>query len=213
MSNLLPNIPKSGDVRLKSVLTSSGTSARTVAEKYGFEFCAGSADDVFNSPEIDTVFVATRHDSHANYVIQSLAANKNVFVEKPLCLNVDELDQIRTLYQNLARQHAPRLVMVGFNRRFSPLIAKLKENIGQGPMSMLYRVNAGHIPGDSWIQDMEIGGGRIIGEVCHFVDLLIHLNGSLPTRVCATAMNDADSLLDTLNITMQFANGSTGAIA
>lgn len=213
MSNLLPNIPKSGDVRLKSVLTSSGTSARTVAEKYGFEFCAGSADDVFNNPEIDTIFVATRHDSHANYVIQSLIANKNVFVEKPLCLNVDELDEIRTLYQNLARKNAARLLMVGFNRRFSPLIAKLKESIGQGPMSMLYRVNAGPIPGDSWIQDMEIGGGRIIGEVCHFVDLLTHLNGSLPTRVCATAMNDADSLLDTLNVTMQFGNGSTGAIA
>ena len=213
MSNLLPNIPKGDNVHLKSVLTSSGTSARTVAEKFGFEYCAASSDDVFNSAEIDTVFVATRHDSHAHYVMQSLLARKNVFVEKPLCLNADELDEIRALYQNMARQNAARLLMVGFNRRFSPLVTKLKEKIGQGPMSMLYRVNAGHIPGDSWIQDMEIGGGRIVGEMCHFVDLLIHLNGSLPTRVCATAMNDVGSRLDTLNVTMQFANGSTGAIA
>lgn len=213
MSNLLPNISSGGDVRLKGVLTSSGTSARTVAEKFGFEFCAGSADDIFDNAEIDTVFVATRHDSHARYVMHALAARKNVFVEKPLCLTEDELGEIDALYQTLSDQSAAPLLMVGFNRRFSPLVAQIKQQLGTGPMSMLYRINAGAIPADSWIQDIEIGGGRIIGEVCHFVDLLIHLNGSLPTRVCATALDTADALLDTVNITLQFANGSTGVIA
>lgn len=213
MSNLLPNISTAGDVRLKGVLTSTGTSARTVAEKFGFEFCAGSADDIFNSAEIDTVFVATRHDSHARYVMHALAARKNVFVEKPLCLTEEELVEISTLYQTLSDQNAAPLLMVGFNRRFSPLVAQLKQKIGDGPMSMLYRINAGAIPADSWIQDPEIGGGRIIGEVCHFVDLLIYLNGSLPTRVGATALETAGALLDTVNITLQFANGSSGVIA
>ncbi len=213
MSNLLPNISRTGDVRLKSVLTSSGTSARTVAEKFGFESCAGSADDVFNNSEIDTVFVATRHDSHARYVMHALAARKNVFVEKPLCLTEDELGEIATLYQTLSDQNAAPLLMVGFNRRFSPLVTQIRQKLGTGPMSMLYRVNAGAIPADSWVQDPEIGGGRIVGEVCHFVDLLIHLNGSLPARVGATALETADALLDTLNITLQFANGSTGSIS
>ncbi len=213
MSNLLPNIPKGSDVRLTGVLTSSGTSARTVAEKFGFEFCAGSADDIFNSPRVDTVFVATRHNSHAKYVQHALAARKNVFVEKPLCLNEDELEEISALYRTLSDQQSAPLLMVGFNRRFSPLVAEIKKQLGTGSMAMLYRVNAGAIPADSWIQDAEIGGGRIIGEVCHFVDLLICLNGSLPTRVSATALESADALMDTVNIALQFANGSTGTIA
>ena len=103
--------------------------------------------------------------------------------------------------------------MVGFNRRFSPLTTKLKKAVGNNPMTMLYRINAGAIPGDNWIQDLEIGGGRVLGEVCHFIDYLTYLNGSLPIKVSATALPDANQLNDTLNILIQFENGSSGVVA
>jgi predicted dehydrogenase len=103
--------------------------------------------------------------------------------------------------------------MVGFNRRFSSLSTALKKQMGSGSMSMIYRINAGHIPGDTWIQDMEIGGGRIIGEACHFIDYLTWLNGSLPVSVYATALPDAGGHNDTVNINITFANGSTGVVA
>ena len=103
--------------------------------------------------------------------------------------------------------------MVGFNRRFSPLTEKLKKAIGNNPMTMLYRINAGAIPGDNWIQDLEIGGGRVLGEVCHFIDYLTYLNGSLPVKVSASALPDANQLNDTLNILIQFENGSSGVVA
>jgi len=152
--------------------------------------------------------VATRHDSHGPYVLKSLNANKNVFVEKPLCLLESELEAIIE-----AQAEANKAVMVGFNRRFSPLTAKLKKALGNNPMTMLYRVNAGAIPGDNWIQDLEIGGGRVLGEVCHFIDFLTYLNGSLPNKVSASALPDPNKLNDTLNILIQFENGSSGIVA
>ena len=112
-----------------------------------------------------------------------------------------------------AQATANKAVMVGFNRRFSPLTTKLKKAIGDHPMTMLYRINAGVIPGDNWIQDLEIGGGRVLGEVCHFIDYLTYLNGSLPTKVSASALPDANKLNDTLNILIQFENGSSGVVA
>jgi len=157
---------------------------------------------------INTVFIATRHDSHAGYVLKALETGKHVFVEKPLCLTEDELEPIRIAYQNNT-QH----LMVGFNRRFSPLTVMLKEKLSDGPMSMICRVNAGKIPQDSWIQDMETGGGRIIGEACHFVDLLMFINGSLPTSVYAQALPDPHHLNDTLTVTLTYSNGSIGTIS
>jgi polar amino acid transport system substrate-binding protein len=103
-------------------------------------------------------------------------------------------------------------VMVGFNRRFSPLTKKLKKAVGNNPMTMIYRINAGAIPKDTWIQDAEIGGGRILGEACHFIDYLTYLNGSLPTKITASALPDANQLNDTLNILIQFENGSSGVV-
>ena len=103
--------------------------------------------------------------------------------------------------------------MVGFNRRFSPLTIKLKNTIGKNPMTMIYRINAGTISSDNWIQDLEIGGGRVLGEVCHFIDYLTYLNGSLPIKVSATALPDSNQLNDTLNILIQFENGSSGIVA
>ncbi len=213
MGQLLPNIPKGKDVVLKGVMTSSGTSARTVAEKHGFEFCTSDENDVFNNKDINTVFIATRHNTHADYVIKSLKAGKHTYVEKPLCLTIQELEEIAELFELKAKSQELRAMMVGFNRRFSPLTDILKEKIGDGPMAMIYRVNAGPIATDSWIQDKEIGGGRIIGEVCHFVDYLTFINGSLPESVYATALPDSAGLEDTVNINMSFQNGSIGTIS
>ncbi|MGY8887313.1 MAG: bi-domain-containing oxidoreductase, partial [Flavobacteriales bacterium] len=202
--NLLPNIPETSDVARVGVLTNTGTTSKRVAEKFKFQFCATEESDVLDD-KTNTVFVATRHDSHGPYVLKCLEANKNVFVEKPLCLLESELESIIEL-----QSKTKKAVMVGFNRRFSPLTTKLKKAIGNNPMTMLY---AGSIPADNWIQDLEIGGGRVLGEVCHFIDYLTYLNGSLPTKVSATALPDANQLNDTLNILIQFENGSSGVVA
>jgi len=206
-SFLLPNIPKSGTA-MRGVMTSTSASARTVADRFGFEFCSTSENDIFGCQNIQTLFIATRHNTHGEFVIKALSNDQHVFVEKPLCLQRDELEQIRSLAEGKKHTH----VMVGFNRRFSPLTEFIKSKIGVGPMAMMYRVNAGSIPVDSWIQDREIGGGRIHGEVCHFVDYLIFMNGSLPNSVCAHAVPDALGLNDTLTVSLSFVNGSVGTI-
>ena len=206
-SNLLPNIPKSAGVNRAGILTNNGTTSKRVAEKFNFRFCASKEEDIFND-ETNTVFVATRHDSHAAYVLKALLNNKNVFVEKPICLTEMELEAIKLEYKKSSSS-----VMVGFNRRFSPLSQLVKNKVGNNPMSMIFRVNAGAIPIDSWIQDLEIGGGRIIGEACHFIDYLTFINGSLPVKVSASALKDPFGLNDTVSILIQFENGSTGVIA
>lgn len=208
--NLLPNIPKNNDVVCKGVLTNNGTTSKRVAERFGFEFCTSNENDILENPDINTLFIATRHDSHAEYVLKGLESNKHIFVEKPLCLTLSDLEKIRNKKYGISNNLQ---IMVGFNRRFSALSTILKDQIGNGPMSMIYRVNAGHIAGDTWIQDMEIGGGRIIGEACHFIDYLTWLNGSLPVSVYATALPDAGGFNDTVNINITFGNGSTGVVA
>ena len=233
--NLLPNIPKQASVARKGVLTSSGTSSRSVAERFGFEFCTAEEMDILADDDINTVFIATRHDSHAEFVKKALQSGKNVFVEKPLCLNEQELNDIFELLAhndfrgdsdnqqtnqtnitnstNLTNSTNQPLLMVGFNRRFAPLTNKLKQAFGDGPMAMTYRINAGSIPADSWIQDPDIGGGRIIGEVCHFIDYLTYLNGSLPVSVFASAMTDPQHLNDVINVSLTYGNGSIGTVA
>lgn len=206
--NLLPNIPKNSKISKKGILTNNGSTSKRVAEKFKFEFCTAEENDIINSKEINMVFIATRHDSHAHYVLKSLKNKKNVFVEKPICLTKAELEQIKEAYNE-----SEKSVMVGYNRRFSPLTQTIKKQMKEGPMSMIYRINAGVIPKESWIQDMEIGGGRIIGEVCHFIDYLTFINGSLPVSVSAMAMKDSQGLNDSVNIMLAFENGSTGVIA
>ena len=196
------------EISRKGVFTNNGTTSKRVAEKFKFEFCTAEENDIINSKEINTVFIATRHDSHAHYVIKCLKNNKNVFVEKPLCLTKDELGQIKEAYKESGKS-----IMVGYNRRFSPLTQSVKKHLTEGPMTMIYRINAGAIPKDSWIQDMELGGGRIIGEACHFIDYLTYITGSLPISVSAIALKDSQGLNDTVNITLAFENGSTGVVA
>ena len=222
-SHLLPNIPKTSDVVLKGVMTSTSAGAKSVADRFGFEFCTGNVDEIIKNDEINTVFIASRHDSHGRYVAEALRAGKHVFVEKPLCLNFAELDGIVESWNrgivesknnstNQRFNSSTSLLMVGYNRRFAALSRILKEKMPHGPFSMMYRVNAGSIPPDSWIQDREIGGGRILGEVCHFVDYLTFLNGCLPVLVQAVAMDDPFGHQDTLSVSIRYANGSIGSI-
>jgi len=208
--NLLPNIPRNDrDIVCKAVMTQSGTTSKRVAERFGFEFCTDSEEDILKNPDIDTVFITTRHDTHAHYVRLCLEAKKHVFVEKPLCICLKDLDEIRDLYN----QHNNQYLAVGFNRRFAPLAVQLKSRITQDPISMLYRINAGTIPKNTWIQDIKIGGGRILGEVCHFVDFLTWMCGSLPTSVFASALPDPHGLNDTVSMNLSFTNGSIGTIS
>lgn len=205
---LLPNIPKDKEVIRKAIMTNSGATSKRVAERYGFEFCTSDVKDILENADVNTVFITTRHDSHAEYILKSLRAGKHVFVEKPICLNQGELEKIEKVYQE-----KPQIqLLVGFNRRFAILTKILKGKLRESPMSMIYRVNAGAIPADKWIQDTAIGGGRIIGEVCHFVDFLTFLSGSLPVRIYASVLPDASHLNDTVTVNLEFANGSVGTV-
>ncbi|MFC1782571.1 bi-domain-containing oxidoreductase, partial [Planctomycetota bacterium] len=175
--NLLPNIPKNdSEVSCQGVMDNMGATAKRVAERFGFEFCTSSIEDIILNDQINTVFIATRHDSHADYVKQALQKGKHVFVEKPICLTNEQLSEIENIYNGLSDKAQ---LMIGFNRRFAPHAVRMKNILGQGPFSMIYRINASTIPANTWIQDSEIGGGRIIGEVCHFIDFLTWLLSKL----------------------------------
>lgn len=204
--SLLPNLPN--DITRKGVMTNSGTTSKRVAERFGFEFCTSNEDDILKSDDINTLFIATRHDSHAKYVIEGLRNGKNVYVEKPLCLTLDELVEVQQVCKEKQKS-----VMIGFNRRFAPLAQKIKQKFGDGKMAMIYRVNAGAIPADNWIQDLTVGGGRMIGEGCHFIDFMAFMCGSVPVKVSAIALPDSQGLNDTLNVNIEFENGSTGVLA
>jgi len=209
--NLLPNMPRNdNDVTRVGILDNSGTTSKRVAEKFNFQFCTSDPADIFDNKSINTVFIATRHDSHAGYVKSALTAGMHVFVEKPLCLTEEQLSEIEELHSS--SDNGCQL-MVGYNRRFAPHAVELKEHLDNVPVSMIYRVNAGPIPRDSWIQDKETGGGRIIGEACHFIDFLTWLCGSVPRQVHAVAVPDPDGLHDTASINLQFANGSIGTVS
>lgn len=211
---LLPNLPTGPDFARRGVLTSTGTTSKRVAERFHFDFCAAREEELLARPDIHAVFIATRHDSHAPYVLKALQARKHVFVEKPLCLTPGELDQITAARQAAAQSGTPGSVMVGFNRRFAPLARELKSRLPPaGPLSMLYRVNAGAIPADSWIHNPVLGGGRIIGEACHFIDFLSFVADSRPVRVYASAATVAPALNDVASIQLEFANGAIGTVA
>lgn len=211
-SVILPNIKKAGGYNLKGLCTATGVSARTIGEKHGFSIIGTDMSEIIKNDEIDTLIITTRHDTHADAVIKSLENGKHVFVEKPLCIKESELDEISNLYNSLDKKP---ILQVGFNRRFSPLIKKMKALIGNAPSSVNYRVNAGVIPLDTWIQDMETGGGRIIGEVCHFIDTCSFLAGSEAVKVYADVVESTDNSVpneDNVNIIIKYENGSTANI-
>lgn len=209
---LLPHLSEMKEVELRGVCTSTGISGKHVAGKYGFAFCATDDEEILGDKDINAVMIATRHNLHADLVSRALSAGKHVFVEKPLATCDEELARIAE-----AARDSDRLVMVGFNRRFAPLAVEAKKAFAEhsGPLSMIYRVNAGAIPREHWTQDPEEGGGRVIGEVCHFVDLLSFLCGARPERVYAALAGKGESSEpeDNLSITVRFGDGSIGTIA
>jgi len=209
---LLPNL-KSRKAEFCSIATASGVTARDVAKQYGFVATVSEARDVIGDPTSNLVVIATRHDTHAKLAQAALEAGKHTFVEKPLAMNEEDLDSVIA-----AARVSTGNLMVGYNRRFSPSARQAKEFFTgrQAPLSILYRVNAGRIAGNSWIQDPTEGGGRIVGEVCHFLDLMNFLTGSMAARVFAQSITsrmadvtDDDSVL----ISLKFADGSNGTIA
>ncbi|MCS6884940.1 MAG: bi-domain-containing oxidoreductase [Acidobacteriota bacterium] len=213
-ASLLPHLRDSAAVVLRGVANSSGVSAKNVAERFRFAFCTTSSQQVMADSETAAVFIATRHDSHARLVCEALSAGKAVFVEKPLCLEEDELRRIVETW----RQAGCPLLMVGFNRRFAPLVAEIKKALGKkaGPYCINYRVNAGFIPRDNWIQNPVQGGGRIRGEVCHFIDLMQHLTESEPVKVYAECISSGSQKAtdeDTVEINLKFSDGSVGNIS
>jgi len=201
---LLPAF-RSADVDLACAVAATGLSAAHAGKKHGFAAIATDPAEAFDDPSIDTVVIATRHDTHASLAQRALAAGKHVFVEKPAALTLEELDAVMA-----AAQAAPGVFTVGFNRRFAPLLRQAKEALSPrvGPLVMLYRINAGAIAKESWIQREE-GGGRILGEVCHFVDALSFLAGAPPVEVQAVAARGHD---DAVSVLLRFADGSTGTI-
>ncbi|MCK4395666.1 MAG: bi-domain-containing oxidoreductase [Candidatus Marinimicrobia bacterium] len=204
---LLPIAEKYGN--MIGVATASGNDTRNIADKYGFNYATGNGDDIINDENINTVFIATRHNLHFEFVLKGLRNGKHIFVEKPLCMTEQELEEIKQEYE---KQNVH--LMVGFNRRFAPHIQKIKELFSENqPKAVNYRINAGFIPKDHWIQDKDIGGGRIIGEVCHFVDLAMFIAGAQITDISANVMDDANNLMDTLIINLSFTNGSVAAIS
>jgi polar amino acid transport system substrate-binding protein len=209
---LLPHFKTEG-VEFRSIATASGISAHDVGKRFGFSYAVSSAEEVLDEPSVNLVVIGTRNNTHAELARAALERNKHVFVEKPLALNDEQLESVL----EAARSSSAKL-MVGFNRRFAPLTQRAKEffNNLDAPLSILYRVNAGRIPSEHWMQDAEEGGGRIIGEVCHFIDLLQYLIGAPPVYLFAESISARSSKIvdaDSVIITMRFADGSNGSVA
>ncbi len=212
---LIPALKSRKEVRLRAVATASGLSARSVADRFGFERCASAAKEILEDPGVAVVLVATRHDSHAELVVQGLRAGKSVFVEKPLALNEEQLQEVIDAFSAASGRKCDTVLMVGFNRRFASFSQEIKEFVsGRGePLVLHYRVNAGFVPGDHWTQDPRQGGGRILGEVCHFVDWMQFLIGTPPVQVVARSLpNGGVYRDDNAVIVISYADGSLGNI-
>jgi len=202
---LIPAFQKTR-AHLVSIASNRGLSTAFAGRKFGFQEATTDVDALLANPAIDTIAIATRHNSHAELVCRGLKAGKHVFVEKPLALTAEQLDRIEQVYYSLPE---PRILMVGFNRRFAPHTMRMRELLKtiKGPKTLVYTVNAGSIPIDHWTQNPAVGGGRIVGEACHFVDLLRFLAGG-PAKDLHIVRQSSD----TITITIAYENGSVGTI-
>ncbi len=209
-STLLPALASSKDVALRGIVSGQGVSARTAAKHGGFAFASTDAADTLSDADTHAVFVLTRHHLHAGQTIDALRAGKHVFVEKPLCLSREELDDIG----RVVAEHPGQLLMVGFNRRFAPLALQLREFAQTGePVVLSYRVNAGFLPPEHWTQDPDQGGGRLLGEGCHFIDFSNWFVGEAPSQVYAQSMADAGRYRqDNLVIVLTYPSGSVATV-
>jgi predicted dehydrogenase/threonine dehydrogenase-like Zn-dependent dehydrogenase len=211
-NTLLPALKKVPGISFIGVCNATGPRSRKTARKFGFSYCSNSENELLQDPNINAVLIATRHNLHASQSLAALRAGKSIFCEKPLCLNEDEL---AALIFAKAEDNAP-LLMVGFNRRFAPMAVQLKKFLSEihEPLAIHYRVNAGFIPADHWVNDPDQGGGRILGEVCHFVDFLCFVADACPIEVQAQAVgNPGQYSMDNVVASLKFANGSLGTIS
>ena len=212
---LIPAMKASTDTTLIAVCAATGSHAQQVERKFGFQSCTTNEVGLVQDPRVNTIVIATRHHLHAKQVLAALAAGKNVFCEKPLCLSEDELRSIAGAYLGINPAHRP-VMTVGFNRRFAPMAVQMKSFLATitEPLALHYRVNAGQLPPDHWVNDRELGGGRILGEVCHFVDLLMFLAGARVVEVEARAIGNSGRYSgDNVLASLRFENGSEGTIS
>lgn len=206
---LVPAMKEAGFERLAYVASASGLSARHLAERHGFERATSDADEVINSDDVDVVFIATPHDTHAELTIKALDAGKHVFCEKPLALSFEELEAVEEAWRR-----NPGQLMVGFNRRWSDSVRRVKEHFGDagGPLVLTYRVNAGPVPPGHWYNDRR-QGGRLLGEVCHFIDTCNAIVGAAPDAVHAVGSGGSEALLaEDIVVTLAYPDGSVAAI-
>ena len=206
---ILPCLKKT-PAGLKFISSSGGLSGTTLAKKFGILRSTTDNALILQDKDVDLIMVTTRHNAHARLVVEALKAGKHVFVEKPLALNQEELDQVLNAYTE-----SGKTVSVGFNRRFAPLALKMKKALGSGntPMNITATMNAGFIPANVWVHDMEVGGGRIIGEACHFIDLITYLAGSKVKEVCMNAMGTSpEENTDNATILLKYENGTNAVI-
>jgi predicted dehydrogenase/threonine dehydrogenase-like Zn-dependent dehydrogenase len=203
---------RAADARLKTVVSASGVTGLHAGRKFGFEETTTDTAHVLADPEVDAVVITTRHDSHSSLVCRALRAGKHVFVEKPLALRSDEIDEIERAYADSRALVRPPILMVGFNRRFAPQVQRTHGLLRavSGPKSFVMTVNSGAIPADHWTQDRMVGGGRIVGEGCHFIDLLRFLAGAEIGSVATSAMDSRTA--DTVTIALSFRDGSIGSV-
>lgn len=213
---LIPAFQKGG-AQCHTLATSGGVSGVTHGRKAGFSKTTTDTQAMISDSDINTIAIVTRHNSHANFVVDALKAGKNVFVEKPLAITLSDLDKVKDAYKEALSLDKPPRLMVGFNRRFSPQIQKMKQllTMVNEPKSFIMTMNAGAIPVHHWTQDLNVGGGRIIGEACHFIDLMRFLAGAEITSVQCQRIGNVDSVdvtEDKAAIILGFADGSFGTI-
>jgi predicted dehydrogenase/threonine dehydrogenase-like Zn-dependent dehydrogenase len=213
--HLLPHLKKHAHVQLLGLLSATGLNAKLKAEKFGFAYCTTEIKSVLDDPAIDALFIGTRHSSHAEFTVAALDAGKHVFVEKPMVVSEEQLEAVIDAYDR-ANAKQPTGLMVGLNRRFAPMVTSLKGNFAADDrLQMIYRVNSGAIPTSTWLHEPDEGGGMLIGEMSHFVDLMQFICGERPTRVFASALSlnsqkFADQ--DNLSIVISFDRGSVGTL-
>jgi predicted dehydrogenase/threonine dehydrogenase-like Zn-dependent dehydrogenase len=210
---MLPILAATDGVRLAGIASATGVRAQALGKKYGFGYCASDARQILDDPDVDCVFVLTRHDTHAALAEAALDAGKHVFVEKPLAMNAEEIDRVVA-----AQRRSGQNVLVGFNRPFAPLAIRMKEFFGARtqPMSVVYRANVGYRPPGHWLHDPAQGGGVIVGEACHFIDFCRWLVGAAPLEVTARSLTSADDPIvaqDNVHVTITFSDGSLATVA
>ena len=211
---LIPHLQGATDVELAGLVTATGLNAQQKADKFGFAYCTTDVQALLDDEAVDAVFIGTRHSTHAEFTARALRAGKHVFVEKPMVVSEEELADVRGAYE-AANAQRPTGLMVGLNRRFSPMVTAMKAALPGGAKQMLYRVNSGPIPTTSWLHQPEEGGGMLIGEMCHFIDLMQFLCGERPARVYAQALRVGNELVadhDNVALTITFSDGSVGTL-